>query len=114
MFSADSYCAWLRAGPAGDGDLSTIWHTEFVGATPGYPHELVVDLGLACARLRGYSTSPARTRPTAGSKTSRSASPTTVRPGTQPLASGRWENDPSFKYVALPGSLRLATSSSAA
>ena len=30
---------------AGDGDLSTIWHTEFVGASPGYPHELVIDLG---------------------------------------------------------------------
>ena len=40
----------------------TIWHTEFVGATPGYPHELVVDLG-ARATSRDCSTSPARTSP---------------------------------------------------
>ena len=28
-----------------------------------------------------------------------------ARPGACPLAKGRWNNDPSFKHVALPGSL---------
>ena len=44
-YSADSYSPGYEPALAGDGDLSTIWHTEFVGASPGYPHELVVDLG---------------------------------------------------------------------
>ena len=44
-FSADSYSPGYEPALAGDGDLSTIWHTEFVGASPGYPHELVVDSG---------------------------------------------------------------------
>ncbi len=47
---------------AGDGDLSTIWHTEFVGATPGYPHELVVDLG-APRRVEGLLYVPRQDSP---------------------------------------------------
>ena len=43
--TADSYSPGYEPALAGDGDLTTIWHTEFVGASPGYPHELVVDLG---------------------------------------------------------------------
>src|SRR5207244_5965663 len=43
--SADSYSPGYEPARAGDGDPSTIWQTEFVGATPGYPHDLVVDLG---------------------------------------------------------------------
>ena len=43
-YSTDSYSPGYEPALAGDGDLSTIWHTEFVGASPGYPHELVVDL----------------------------------------------------------------------
>jgi hypothetical protein len=44
-YSADSYSPGYEPGLASDGDLSTIWHTEFVGASPGYPHELTIDLG---------------------------------------------------------------------
>ena len=56
---------------------------------------------------------PARTPPTAASRTSRSGSPTMARPGAS-RSPGPWNNDPSFKHVALPGSRRLAMSSSAA
>ena len=28
-----------------DGDPETMWHTEWQAATPGYPHELQLDLG---------------------------------------------------------------------
>ena len=50
--TADSYSPGYEPALAGDGDLSTIWQTEFVGASPGYPHELIVDLG-AARRVEG-------------------------------------------------------------
>ncbi len=34
-----------RAKNAIDGDASTIWHTEWSQAKPGFPHEIVIDLG---------------------------------------------------------------------
>lgn len=34
-----------RASFAIDGDPTTIWHTEWRNATPGYPHELQIDFG---------------------------------------------------------------------
>ena len=36
-----------KEGPAAlllDGDKSTIWHTQYTGAQPGFPHEVVMDL----------------------------------------------------------------------
>ena len=42
---ADSYSPEYPPAFAIDANPSTIWHTEFVGAMPGYPHELVLDLG---------------------------------------------------------------------
>ncbi len=57
--SADSHAPGYEPDLAGDGDPATIWHTEFVGATPGYPHELMVDLARS-ARSRACSTCPAR------------------------------------------------------
>ncbi len=33
------------AGNAIDGDPKTIWHTQWSGAAPGHPHEIVIDLG---------------------------------------------------------------------
>lgn len=43
--SVDSYSPDYPAVLALDGDPQTIWHTEFVGATPPYPHEITIDLG---------------------------------------------------------------------
>lgn len=43
--SADSYSPDYPPKLALDGDPQTIWHTEFVGATPPFPHEIVIDLG---------------------------------------------------------------------
>lgn len=34
-----------RAVNAFDGDPTTMWHTQFTGANPSHPHELVIDLG---------------------------------------------------------------------
>ena len=44
--SADSYSPAYPPQLAADGDPETIWHTEYVGAMPGYPHELVLDVGV--------------------------------------------------------------------
>ena len=60
--SADSYSPGYEPARAGDGDLATIWHTEFVGAMPGYPHELVVDLGAPRTR-RGTALRPSPGQP---------------------------------------------------
>ncbi len=43
--SVDSYSPDYPPNYALDGDPQTIWHTEFVGASPGYPHEIILDLG---------------------------------------------------------------------
>ena len=101
-YSTDSYSPGYEPAAAGDGDLSTIWHTEFVGASPGYPHELVVDLG-ACARSKGCYMFLVRIVPTDGSRTSRSGPRPTAGRGAKLIASGRWENDTTFKYVPLDG-----------
>jgi hypothetical protein len=42
---ANSEAPGYEAFRALDGNPGTIWHTEFVGNSPSYPHELVIDLG---------------------------------------------------------------------
>ncbi|NUN96712.1 MAG: discoidin domain-containing protein [Candidatus Omnitrophica bacterium] len=42
---ADSYSPDYPPAMALDNNPQTIWHTEFVGANPPYPHEIVIDLG---------------------------------------------------------------------
>ena len=100
-FSADSYSPGYEPALAGDGDLATIWHTEFVGASPGYPHELVVDLG-GLRDVEGMLYIPRQDSPNGRVRISRSVSPPTASLG-QALATGRWDNDTTFKYVALSG-----------
>ncbi len=38
-----------RAVNAFDGNPATMWHTQFSGANPSHPHELVIDLGAECS-----------------------------------------------------------------
>ncbi len=102
--SADSYAPDYEAARAGDGDLATIWHTEFVGAMPGYPHELVVDLG-APRRIEGLLYVPRQDSPNGRVKDFEVRASDDGKTWSAPLASGQWNNDPSFKHVALPGSL---------
>ena len=102
--SADSYAPGYEPARAGDGDLSTIWHTEFVGATPGYPHDLVVDLG-AQRRVEGLLYIPRQESPNGRIKDFEVRASDDGKVWSAPLAAGRWTNDPSFKHVALPGTL---------
>jgi hypothetical protein len=100
--SADSYAPGYEPAKAGDGDLSTIWHTEFVGATPGYPHELVVDLG-AARNVDGLLYVPRQDSPNGRVKEFEVRASDDGKTWSAPLVRGQWTNDPSFKHVALPG-----------
>jgi HEAT repeat protein len=100
--SADSYAPAYEPALAGDGDLATLWHTEFVGATPGYPHELVVDVGAQKA-IEGLLYVPRQDMSNGRVKDFEIRVSDDARTWSAPLAKGRWTNDPAFKYVALPG-----------
>jgi hypothetical protein len=100
--SADSHAPGYEPANAGDGDPSTLWHTEFVGAMPGYPHELTIDLaspravdGLLYVPRQDTSNGRVRDYEVRVSADGKSWS--------EPLAKGRWPDDPTFKLVALPG-----------
>jgi hypothetical protein len=100
--SADSYSPGYEPLQAGDGDLSTIWHTEFVGATPGYPHELVIDLGSA-RKLEGLLYVPRQDTSNGRVRDFEVRVSDDGKTWSAPAAAGRWENDTAFKYVALAG-----------
>ena len=101
-YSTDSYSPGYEPAAAGDGDLSTIWHTEFVGASPGYPHELVVDLG-SLREVEGLLYVPRQDSPNGRVKDFEVRTSTDGRSWSKLIASGRWENDTTFKYVPLDG-----------
>jgi hypothetical protein len=101
-YSADSYSPGYEPALAADGDLSTIWHTEFVGASPGYPHELVVDLG-AVRELEGLLYVPRQDSPNGRVRDFEVRTSADGRSFGSPIASGRWQNDTTFKYVPLNG-----------
>ncbi len=101
-YSADSYSPGYEPASAGDGDLSTIWHTEFVGASPGYPHELVVDLG-SLRDLAGLLYVPRQDGPNGRVRDFEIRTSADGRSWSNVVASGRWENDTTFKYVPING-----------
>jgi hypothetical protein len=85
-----------------DGDPDTFWHTEYIGAMPGYPHEFVIDLGktrtvdglIYVPRSDGSSNGRVRDYEvyvSADGKTWGRA-----------VAAGAWANDATTKYAPLP------------
>jgi HEAT repeat protein len=101
--SADSYSPGYEPERAGDGDPATIWHTEFVGGTPGYPHELIVDLGSE-RRAEGLLYVPRQDSSNGRVRDYEVRLSKDGRTWSVPVAGGRWENDPTYKSVALPSS----------
>ncbi len=99
--SADSFSPGYEPGQAGDGDLNTIWHTEFVGAMPGYPHELVIDLGTP-RPIEGILYVPRQDSPNGRVRDFEVSVSLDGKSWGKPLSRGRWENDSTFKHVALP------------
>jgi cellulose synthase operon protein C len=101
-YSADSYSPGYEPALTGDGDLSTIWHTEFVGASPGYPHELVVDLG-TLREVEGFLYVPRQDSPNGRVRDFEIRTSPDGHSFGSAIASGRWQNDTTFKYVPLSG-----------
>ena len=99
--SADSYAPGYEPARRATATSATIWHTEFVGATPGYPHELVVDLGTS-AQVEGLLYVPRQDSSNGRVKDFEIRVSADGKTWSEPVASGRWDNDPSFKYVVLP------------
>jgi hypothetical protein len=99
--SADSYSPGYEPARAGDGDLATIWHTEFVGAAPGYPHELVADLG-GVRKIEGLIYVPRQDMSNGRVKDFQVLISDDGKTWGEPIASGTWANDPAVKYVPLP------------
>jgi len=104
--SADGYRPKFEPNLARDGDLDTAWQTETEGALPGYPHELVVDLG-ATRQVHGLLAVPRQ----AGSDGRVARFEVSLsRDGTtwgDPAARGTWPDDPGFRYVPLAGPARF-------
>ncbi|MFL5245089.1 MAG: discoidin domain-containing protein [Gemmataceae bacterium] len=100
--SVDSYSPAYPPKNALDGDTATFWHTEYVGATPGYPHEFAIDLGKnhtvgglvyvprndgsANGRVKDYEVYVS----------------TDGKEWNKPVAQGTWPNDGTTKYVTIP------------
>lgn len=90
-----------RAENAIDGDVSTIWHTQYGSVEPTCPHEIVVDMG------KTYAVNEFIYQPRTGSSNGRikryeiyfGNSP--VEWGA-PVASGELENSPEAQTIALP------------
>ena len=106
LISADGYKPEFVPGLALDGDLATAWQTETDGAIPGYPHDLTVDLG-TIRPVHGLLAIPRQDR----SDGRVGAWEVSLSPDgstwSDPVASGTWTDDPSFRYVPLTGQARF-------
>jgi hypothetical protein len=98
--TADSFSPGYEPAQAGDGDLNTIWHTEFVGASPGFPHELVLDLG-SKQRIEGLLYVPRQDSSRGRVKDYEIRISDDGQSWSRPLTKGTWEDDASYKYAAL-------------
>jgi hypothetical protein len=101
-FSADGHAPGFEPARASDGDLSTIWQTEFNGATPGYPHELIVDLGQS-RRINAILYVPRQDASTGRVRDYEVSVSTDRLDWSQPVARGAWPDDPTTKPVPLAG-----------
>ena len=100
--SADSFSPHYEPANAGDGDITTIWHTEFVGSSPGYPHEIVLDLG-SQRTVEGLLYVPRRATARRGRvKDYEVRVSHDGRSWSRPVAAGSWQDDASYKYAAIP------------
>jgi hypothetical protein len=99
--SADSYAPTYEPALAGDGDVSTLWHTEFTGATPGYPHDLTIDLGRE-RTVDGLLYAPRQDGENGRVKDFEIRLSSDGKTWESPAARGTWANDPTFKLVPIP------------
>jgi hexosaminidase len=98
----DSYSPAYPPKNAFDGDTATFWHTEYVGANPGYPHEFAIDLGKNHS-VGGLVYVPRNDGSTNGRvKDYEVYISTDGKEWGKPVAQGSWPNDGTTKYVTIP------------
>ena len=102
--SADSYAPGFEPARATDGDPETDWQTEFLGGSPGYPHDLVLDLGSPRV-VESLLYVPRQDSSRGRVKEYQVQASDDGITWSEPLARGAWPDDPTFKFVALPGKL---------
>jgi hypothetical protein len=99
---ADGHAPGFEPTLATDGDSGTYWQTEFLGGNPGYPHELALDLG-SPRRVDGLLYVPRQDSSKGRVKDYEVRDSEDGRTWSSPLVRGTWSDDPTDKYVALPG-----------
>jgi HEAT repeat protein len=100
--SSDGHAPGHEPALATDGDPATAWRTEFVGANPAYPHELVLDLGSvrlidALIYVPRQDASVGRVKDYQVDLSSDGQTWTTA------VARGAWPDDAATRVVPLPG-----------
>ena len=100
--TSDGHAPGFEPALATDGDPATFWQTESVGASPGYPHELVLDLG-SPRRVEGLFYVPRQDSSKGRVKDYEVSVSDDGRSWSAPIACGTWPDDPAFRLVALPG-----------
>ncbi|WP_435017023.1 discoidin domain-containing protein [Tundrisphaera sp. TA3] len=99
--TSDNHAPGHEPGLALDGDLSTIWQTEFIGATPGYPHDLTIDLRVQ-RTVRGLVYVPRQDSPIGRVKDFEISVSEDGR-AWHSIVRGAWPDDPAPQPVAWPG-----------
>lgn len=100
--AADGYAPDHPPALAADGDLATAWITEFVGARPGYPHELTVDLG-SPRRVDALLYAPRQDSPEGRVRDFEVLLSVDGLDWSPPVARGTWPDDPALRAVTLAG-----------
>jgi hypothetical protein len=98
--ATDSFSPDYPPEKALDNDPQTIWHTEFVGAMPGYPHEIVIDLG-ETLNTSAFQYVPRQDSGNGRVKEWELYTSADRENWGEAVASGTWENDAAVKTVPL-------------
>jgi len=99
--STDSYSPEYPPAAAVDGNPATSWHTEFVGAMPGYPHEIVVALE-SPREIAGLTYHPRQDSENGRVKEFEIYVSDDGKSWGDPVAKGQWENDAQPKTAFIP------------
>lgn len=99
--SADSYSPEYPPSAAVDGNPATSWHTEFVGAMPGYPHEIIVALE-SPREIAGLTYFPRQDGANGRVRDFEIYVSQDGKDWGHPLAKGAWDNDALPKTAFIP------------
>jgi hexosaminidase len=99
--TTDSYSPEYPPSHAVDGNPATVWHTEFVGAMPGYPHELMIALETP-REIAGITYTPRQDSANGRVNEYEVYVSADGKDWGQPVASGTWTNDALPKVVFIP------------